>query len=59
MAWSALYEPSACCAWRLSSSLAAPADARLVSIDSCQAPRRVKMCEGMCSAWGAEGAIAA
>ena len=33
------------------------ADARFESIDSCHMPRRVKMCDGMCSAWGEEGAI--
>jgi len=33
------------------------AEARLDSIDSFQAPTRVKMCEGMCSACGASGAI--
>ena len=33
------------------------AEARFDSIDSFHIPRRVKMCDGMCSAWGAEGAI--
>ena len=28
-------------------------------IESCQAPTRVKMCDGMCWACGAAGAIAA
>ena len=28
-----------------------------MSIDSCQKPRRVNVCDGMCSACGADGAI--
>ena len=41
--------------WRL----AASAEAMFESIDSCQSPSRVKMCEGMCRACGEEGAILA
>ena len=58
MAWSALYEEYPC--WAAPSSLrAAFAEARLDSMDSSQAPTRVKMCEGMCSACGADGAMEA
>jgi hypothetical protein len=39
------------------SRTAACAEAMLVSIDSCQEPTRVNVCAGMCSAWGADGAI--
>ena len=38
---------------------AASAERRLVAAESAQAPTRVKMCEGMCSACGASGAILA
>ena len=34
-----------------------PADAMFVSIESCQYPTRVNVCDGMCSACGADGAI--
>lgn len=37
--------------------LAAAAAARLEAMDSCQRPRRVKIWDGMWSAWGACGAI--
>ena len=35
------------------------ADSMFVSIDSCQRPTRVKVCDGMCRACGADGAMSA
>jgi hypothetical protein len=29
------------------------------SIDCCHSPTRVKVCDGMCRAWGADGAMSA
>ena len=42
---------------RATHSRAAAAEARLEAMDSSHRPSRMKMCEGMCSACGAEGAI--
>ena len=39
--------------------LAAASEPRFESTESCQAPTRVKMCEGMCCAWGTAGAMPA
>ena len=47
-------------AWVLEIHLCAVcADVMFESIDSFHIPRRVKMCDGMCCACGAEGAILA
>jgi hypothetical protein len=49
------------CNWSTNalSALATLAERTLLAATSCHAPTRVKMCEGMCSACGAEGAISA
>ena len=43
----------------LFSALDASIDRLLVAAEASHAPTRVKICEGICSAWGAEGAISA
>jgi hypothetical protein len=41
------------------SAFASAIERALVSIDSLQAPTRVKMCDGICGAWYASGAVLA
>ena len=40
-------------------AMAASTERRLVATEACHAPTRVKICGGMCSACGAEGAMSA